>query len=194
MLARYNNILPKSVLNHLQKDIFSDRFPWYSVSLDYSRGKKHPLSFHWTHSALMQDDCNSSICKMLQVTSMFALESVGENVDKILRIRIGLHQITPQPFVGSPHVDFPVAHKVALIYLNNSDGDTILYNEKFDIAFTNKLDSQQYFEQKLDGKVTEMERVAPEENKMILFDGLHYHSSSSPVRAPRRFVINIDYL
>jgi len=55
----------------------------------------------------------------------------------------------------SPHLDHPrVEHKNILIYLNNSDGDTVVENQK----------------------------SSPKEDKVIIFNGLHYHYTPSTER------------
>jgi hypothetical protein len=38
-----------------------------------------------------------------------------------------------------------------------------------------------------------MEAVDPVANRMVLFNGLHYHSGTTPKDSARRVVMNINY-
>lgn len=79
----------------------------------------------------------------------------------------------------TPHVDHLYPHLTLLYYINDADGETILYNEKF-----------------VEGEspvLTEMARVAPKAGRAVLFDGLHYHSPNVP-STKYRAVINYTFI
>ena len=82
---------------------------------------------------------------------------------------------------NSPHVDFSDEHKTMLYYVNDSDGDTIFYNENYKTIKNSKSFSVD-------------QKVNPVMGRAVLFDGLKFHSSSPPFLNDRRVVININYL
>ena len=79
----------------------------------------------------------------------------------------------------TPHVDHNWNHFTLLYYINDADGETILYNEKFD----------------KDNEVvlTELARVSPKAGRAVLFNGLLYHSPTVPSKNYRA-VINYTFL
>jgi hypothetical protein len=165
--------------------------PWYATMTDYYSAQPNIYSHSWTHFAIMDGKSISPLGDSLMIAALSALENSGQNVDQIIRIRLGLHSIGPQQFTGGAHVDLPYPHMVGLLYLNNGDGDTQIYNEKYDsLANT---DTYQYFQQVHKGQSTIMETSTPKENKLIWFNGLHYHASQSPTTVANRVVININY-
>ena len=68
--------------------------------------------------------------------------------------------------VDSPHVDLPYQHFVMLYYVCDSDGDTIIYNER------------EY--ERPDGMYTIKQKVTPKQGRMVLFDGSLYHTAEQP--------------
>jgi hypothetical protein len=81
-----------------------------------------------------------------------------------------------------PHVDILDPHKVLLYYVNDSDGDTFMFNEKYTPG-----------DEEVPLDYTLNQRVTPKKNRAIVFDGLTYHNSSKPVKNTSRYVINIDF-
>ncbi len=81
----------------------------------------------------------------------------------------------------APHIDHSFPHKVFLYYINDSDGDTIIYDKKFS-EVGEHVD------------LYEKERVSPRAGRAIGFDGLTYHSPLTPLNTQYRAVINITYL
>jgi len=80
-----------------------------------------------------------------------------------------------------PHADtdnFDDEVKSAIYYLNNSDGDTYLFNQ-FAPHNTDNVDVYKTF--------------APKKGSILMFDSRRLHSSSSPVIADRRMVLNIVF-
>lgn len=65
-----------------------------------------------------------------------------------------------------------------IYYVNNSDGDTYLFNE---------------FAPKKDDTATIMQKIKPEKGKLILFDSRRFHASSSPLENEIRLVLNIVF-
>ena len=69
-----------------------------------------------------------------------------------------------------PHNDLWFPHHVLLYYLNDSDGDTFLFDKNKNI----------------------IDRITPKRGKAIFFNGDILHASSLPVKSKYRAVINID--
>ena len=76
--------------------------------------------------------------------------------------------------IDTPHVDIVGDHFVILYYVCDSDGDTIIYNEK--------VKSDNYTIQK---------RITPKQGRVVLFDGSYYHTAEQPIDNIR-CVVNYD--
>lgn len=81
------------------------------------------------------------------------------------------------------HIDVPRDHYACVYYLNDADGDTIIYEQTIhDTPFGAK-----------DVNVVEHKRVTPKKGRFVMFDGTRYHCSSQP-RNGYRCIINFDLL
>ena len=85
------------------------------------------------------------------------------------------------------HVDGYFRHMVLIYYVNDSDGDTLFYEERHPGSelVHGILDNS---------KVTLSKRVTPKFNRYVIFDGLQFHSSSAPKETDYRFVINYNFI
>jgi hypothetical protein len=77
------------------------------------------------------------------------------------------------------HVDGDLPHYVVLYYVNDSDGDTFIFNETYKSLYD---------------KLTIKQRVSPKKGRVIVFDGKYMHASSNPINCDKRIVINCDVL
>lgn len=104
------------------------------------------------------------------------------------------------------HVDTADEHLVCLYYVNDSDGDTVIYDKTLDDFITDpaiieKIESVDYSQpgvptifQIIDENVDKgdwkiIKRVTPKKGRMLFFNGHRYHSSSRPSTG-YRIVIN----
>jgi len=80
-----------------------------------------------------------------------------------------------------PHADvdnFDEEVKSAVYYVNNSDGDTYLFNE---------------FAPTIDNNVSIYKTFSPVKGSILIFDSRRFHASSSPVINEKRIVLNIVF-
>lgn len=110
------------------------------------------------------------------------LEQANLKLVKMLRIRAGFllntkYAIPSMPYKhNTPHQDYNLDHYVACYYVNDTDGDTIVFNET--------TESEKYYP---------MHKCTPQKGKALLFNGLHYHASSCPKMFTKRLVITINF-
>ena len=79
----------------------------------------------------------------------------------------------------TPHIDLDEGfeHIVVLYYVIDSDGDTIIYNER--------TQSPSY---------TEKQRVSPKQGRVVIFEGGQYHTAAQPTKGTRCIVnYNLEY-
>ena len=95
----------------------------------------------------------------------------GINPYLFYRISANLMPRQPKPTIPNPHVDHLWDYKHILIYLNDADGDTVMYNQKGQIIARSK----------------------PKQDKVIQF-GKVPHSGYFPVKEPERIVLVATYL
>lgn len=135
----------------------------------------------YIHSASFHENRISEIHDFgVDLLHIFAKKH-GIQIKKILRIKANiLKKTNKQNHIHPPHVDMTTPHLVLLYYVNDSDGDTVIFNQKYS--------SQQ------DPTLTVNKTIAPKAGAAIVFDGLTYHSSSSPQYTGERIVLNINFI
>ena len=72
--------------------------------------------------------------------------------------------------IDAPHVDADIDHLVVLYYVNDSDGDTVIYENKFE-----GYDKVPRF-----SELKEKQRVTPKAGRVVIFNGKHWHTSCQP--------------
>ena len=191
-----HNAAPKTLFKKIKEVVFDEYFTWCflqnSAYSNYDYFDSNDVNgFSFYHMVLV--DRNKYVSPYSSTIEAFVLATLDYcniDFDYIERIRIGCITAKERQLVNKPHVDYYDPHKVALLYFNTCDGDTHLYNERFD---PNKKDDplKQFLD--VEDEFTLLDKSTPEENKLVVFDGLHYHSSSSPTNVSRRIVMNINF-
>ena len=104
-------------------------------------------------------------CHRLQMTTVDVIQG---------RSFLQLPLTTKKGKVDTPHIDTDDKHFVMLYYVVDSDGDTIIYNEK--------VESEEY---------TIKKSVTPKQGRVVLFDGGLYHTAEQPTK-DTRCVVNYN--
>jgi hypothetical protein len=187
-----DNCVPDHLFNELV-DVVTD---WDCLSWFFSEYTAHgpderyndlirPFQGSWAHTVITYGRDNSVLASLCRQVVNSMLHSFNQELLFLSRVRIGLITRTETRLVHNPHVDFyDVPHKTVLLYLNDSDGDTIFYN-KFH-------SSEKEFPLKCTNDDIEM-KVSPKSNRAVSFNGWQYHSSSTPILNNYRIVMNVNY-
>lgn len=102
--------------------------------------------------------------------------------------RMALNATHHYPFkYNNPHVDHDYEHKNMLIYLNESDGNTIIFREKYG------LECNQNWMPSNNHKFHIEDKIKPMKDKIITFHGSHFHCHSFPKPNQRRVVFVVTY-
>lgn len=106
----------------------------------------------------------------------------GKPIEKLFRFRLAL-TTNIGGLTGTlvnPHIDMHEPHKTFLYYVNDCDGETVFYEEKWSGIPIHTFNVSQ--------------RFTPKMGEAVIFDGFHYHSSSVPVNNIARYTINVNYI
>ena len=169
-------VLSKDLLNIIDKTIFGKNFKWYyNKSTIADNPKKYKNSyehFQFTHWIIVNSEINSTIGAVLAEL----IKPLPFNFEQIVRAKLNL---LPQYKVESnrdkhniPHTDLKKKHKVAIIYLDDSDGFTYLFNDD----------------------ATVLKKIKPQRGQVLLFNGRIKHAGSHPIDSMKRVVFNIYYI
>ena len=126
-----------------------------------------------TPGDLIDTKINSSYVKLSNDIINAFMHKVGLETVNILRCKANFqtqHANNDSSFYNTPHKDFDIPHKVLLYYVNDSDGDTILFDK----------DEKEYA------------RITPKQGRMLYFNGKTLHAGNHPFKSECRIVINYD--
>jgi hypothetical protein len=197
-----DNALSASVLNLLEDKLLRYDFPWHYSPITYPFGKlisNNPHPFNFTNYPIVDGQAQNDIGVLLQPILFDCIDKLGHPADQIFRVRVVLQPRTCGQYTNDPHIDLPFPHRVGILYLTDSDSPTVIYNEKYDFDLDkSKYDdfanaSYGYFKENYLGKESVLETVTPRRNRLLGFDGGHYHASATPHDVDRRVIINVAY-
>ena len=153
-------------------------FPWYYTKditkSDLPNSQKRPAFSHLyvkSYGQVVSEfhdiflDLITVCCHRLEMTEVNVIQG-----NSFLQLPL----TTKRGKVDTPHIDTNEKNFVMLYYVCDSDGDTIIYNEK--------VESEKY---------TVKESVTPKQGRDVLFDGGLFHTAEQPV-CNTRCIVNYN--
>jgi len=126
---------------------------------------------------------SSSISEMIMPFCFSVQQLVG--AESILKVRCDMTLYNPLGHMHHPHIDHNGPHIASVYYVNDSDGNTVLFNHRATVNDPKTFPS-----------LDEMEvlvEVEPRANRLLVFDGNLIHTGHSPSKNNYRVIINSDY-
>jgi hypothetical protein len=189
----FDKIIPHGYANQIEEDLSRTQFPWYYVN-DVTN-KNYGNNSGLTHLPYDMGKPPTDWLPFIKPLVYSIEEATNKPMHELLRIRVGFLYPTPNhQEYNTPHVDFTFPHYTACYYVNDSDGDTVMFDKKLtDIAATNYTEEvlQQYV---AETQFNVVSRCSPKKGRLCVFDGLRFHASTKPQYHDRRLVITVNYI
>lgn len=192
----FDDFLPENIFLELQEKVLSRHFPWFycdHASLDpkdnFIKDKLALETDGYAH--VFYDklyDVKSFTYDYLKVFYKH-IEQFGFTEEHLIRVRASVKNPKKNYNVENynlPHVDYFFPHDTMIYYLNDSDGDTRIFDQKFIYTGNNYGLGFDAF--------TTSQRITPKANRLIWFDGFVYHTASNPIETTRRVILNINLM
>ena len=173
------NFLPNAIFKRIKYTVEGINFQWRRFeNLAGNAVKTSPYKIVDGFSNILNVQENTGI--FLPLIDCIA-DELNTTPHSIMRAHVNL--TTPQygwsaEDLGCPHIDDNEPHFVALFYIDSADGDTVLYNE---------------FGPDVSQEFTVYNRIAPQPNKLLLFNGLRFHSANPPLTRRKRIIVNLNF-
>jgi len=190
MIEIKENFLSEDNYRKILSVVNSDNFPWFwndnSSYIDrkltelelklynINQSDDYPQLVH----ILFQNKLVNSIS--FDIFSELLLNKILNNGDLLYRVKLNLNFPINGYNIGKAHIDtsLPECNKTSIYYLNDSDGDTIFYNETNDTNFKSLSIKQKF---------------TPKANTLVTFNTNNIHAASLPTTCKKRMVLNIVY-
>ena len=176
-ILKIENFLPQDYSDKLLSIVTDDiNFPWF---YNESIVENQKDLFGFSHVLFVDGYQNSPFFPEFIEFFSHMENRFNIKIKNLIRARIRMTTSVGKKgiYENNMHVDYRYPNTTFVYYLNDSDGDTVLFDKFYD-------------EDTLDAK--EIERVAPVKNNGVMFDGLRYHSGAMP-SSGRRLILNINF-
>ena len=190
----YQERIKKQLLG--AEDSFGPRFPWFyveDVTSAYDDDSQHrpglshsyvdlPLELTGDEDDMLEPNSVGKVMSNYHDLFVPMLKRVGfklglRNLNVIQGRSFLQFPVNTDGTIDNPHIDIigNVDFIVALYYVCDSDGDTVIYNET--------KESKTY---------TIKKSVTPKQGRMVIFDGSLYHAAEQPINSNTRCIVNYN--
>lgn len=179
-----DNLVPKGFCEALHLDLYRRNHWAFSLgTLDEELQSKYEEK-DWFDSPMLthtifnpEEGPVSPLFGEVRTIFSFLEDRVGYSFDMLGRVKANLtwpqpHKTLPNP----PHIDMPNDECISMVfYVNDSDGETILYDKKVHEGEDN---------------LKPIASIEPQPGRAVIFKSNRFHSSSPPQNNPYRIIIN----
>ena len=181
-----DNIIDKEYQENLKELFFNNnKFSWFYMNDISIKDNKHQRRPGFKHIFVKFEKQISNIWPLIKPLSEKISKKIKLKKSTVIEARTFLQLPLNKEYIGegvdTPHLDRTEAHLVFLYYINDSDGDTIIYNYK-----SKSPTDIPYFED-----IKELKRIKPKQGRVVIFDGLYWHTAEQPTKDVR-CIINFN--
>lgn len=185
----FDDIIDSDEQNKLESHILGDTIKWLghkNITGEFGGGANESFPgsvIHW-------ETVDSDILDMVDKIEKLSIDKL--NLQFVKNIRNKINKTSPLNISYNAsklmHIDTGTNHIVIIYYINDSDGDTLLFTNK-------KGNSAESIKDNFNSVNTDdfelLQRVSPKKGRVLIFNGNLYHYGEYPTKG-NRFVINYN--
>jgi hypothetical protein len=148
-----------------------------------------PFEYDISPSITSNLQFNQKIFELFSPVLKKTCNHINFNLEKIIRCIAGIQGvqvIREKNKICNIHINRETPHLVLLYYVNDADGETILFDKTIDDI---QDENDMYLCERHEFNV--VNKITPKQGRILLFDGKTYHSASSPTTGIR-CIITLD--
>lgn len=168
----------------------TNTFPWY-----YQIESTSPKFSFFSHIVVPRYNheqentpINSNLFEFVETVLKDFCERNKIKYTKMLRCSFNLMTSFKSYEHTDPHIDYPFPHKVCIMYLNDTVGDTVVFEETYE------EDKNVILLESLQTPLTIGESITPKKGLVVCFDGDHYHANRFCNENDRRVIIVMCFI
>ena len=174
----FDDIIDKQSQKQIQHILF-DKVRWQfvaDVTKPDNKQQRPGFSYHFITDKTNVFDYHTDVLKIIDA----ACQKINFKRQECLQGRsfLQLPLNLKDKRLDAPHVDADIDHLVVLYYVNDSDGDTVIYENLFE-----GYDKVPHF-----NDLVEKKRVTPKAGRVVIFNGKHWHTSNQPEHNVRAII------
>lgn len=183
-----DNFLDKGVIENIENDVLYGKPFWYSRIGGALTDGIHGIAGDQfiDYPLFVNSDMDNNNPNSVFPIAQFILNKFAEKnnlkIKEITRSRSNVSHPALDRRHTPPHVDNRDEHYVFIYYVNDSDGDTNIYNEKYDGTSRTQDD------------LTLFKSITPKAGLGVMFSGKVFHTWQPPLNTKARCIINMNVL
>jgi len=191
MIEVFDDVISKDYQRYILNLVNEQDFPLYFrpniVTYNYSDVKQNIHGF--THQLFEHNKAVSTYFNTIYPMVLSITEKTGVRFNTLERMRFNFVLGNPESKMDyhMPHVDNYTPHLVAIYYVNDCDGDTVIFDQFLEVPSLEKDEEMLQL-----NTWTVKKRIEPKMGRIVVFDGRYYHASSYTKTQPYRCVINMN--
>jgi hypothetical protein len=186
----YDDLISKEQQDEIESLHTGPYFGWYLANtpghytvdpLESGSLKNHNIAVKdnvlLTHDFIIGGQIVSGYFDIIEKLFKNFVKSTNIKIEGFYRIKSNLQLKSSTPnteFCNTPHVDSWNDHTVVIYYVNDSDGDTRIFDN-------------------VNGEYKPIKIIEPKRGRFILFNGKYYHAGAHPDNHDKRIVINFNF-
>lgn len=189
----FDNIIPQGYQDQIEADLLRWQFSWHYF--DDVTNANYGDNSGMVHLAFNHGAQPSEWFPFIKPIIYSIEQATGEKIHELLRIRVGfLTPVETAAEYNTPHIDFTVPHRTVCYYVNDSDGDTVAFDQTVADMMATEVSECTIKEYVDKTTFTVAGRCSPKKGRICVFDGYRFHASSKPKNNQKRLVITINYV
>ena len=180
LFRQFNNVVGETHLRLIQEALSSQYFGWYfHPDINHGVNFDEPTNLGFVHTLIREGNNQSEFAPLFAPLAWTAIDKTNEQLACLLRVKSNLTLNMGKKENSKPHQDLELGVDPnwnlwsAIFYPFDVDGDTVFYSDKTGS--------------------TELGRITPKANTMVLFNSLTFHHGCLPTIATHRKIVNIAF-
>lgn len=177
-----DDFVSPSYLKAIQDSLTADSFDWhFQASQSLTEWDEYTIQdFGFSHGLLPPWQQNQFVETAPAYFMAPLIYQIKDHIEaqNILRVRLDMTVLHKEGYIHPPHIDVTPPHVAAIVYVNETDGPTVIYDHKgqFGGPFPDQMEIKQ--------------TIDPKPGRLVVFDGSYVHTGYSPRAHQSRILIN----